>query len=74
MSILSHVAVLGWWNLSLLLLNVAGSSCDAAKVKPSSSKQREGQRVGGYSDSSCSSCHTQMGNVVGTQASLLLYW
>lgn len=32
MSILSHVAVLRWWNLSLRLLNVAGSSCDAAKV------------------------------------------
>lgn len=48
MSILSHVAVLRWWNLSLLLLNVAGSSCNAAKVKPSSSKQSEGQRVGGY--------------------------
>lgn len=59
MSILSHVAVLGWWNLSLLLLNVAGSSCDAAKVKPSSSKQREGQRVGGYSDSSSHSTKSQ---------------
>lgn len=74
MNILSHVAVLRWWNLSFLLLNVAGSSCDAVKVKPSSSKQSEGQHVGGSSDFSSSSCHTQMGNVVGTQTSRLLYW